>query len=148
MSAQIILNWKKDTTFETLLDGHSLTVDTAIEKGGHDEGPRPKTLMLVALAGCSGMDVVPLFKKMRVRFENVSIEVIAETSDGIPMVYTAFHMVYHVRANEEDRAKIEKAIRLSQDKYCGVALMMKKIAPVSYQIILNETPLNILPDEQ
>lgn len=148
MSARITLNWKKETTFETMLDGHSVVVDTAVGNGGRNEGPRPKALMLVALAGCSGMDVVPLFKKMRVRFESVSIDVTAETSDGIPMVYTAFHMIYHIQAHEEDRAKVEKAIRLSQDKYCGVALMMKKIAPVTYQIILNGTLLNIPHDAQ
>ena len=75
MSAQITLNWEKDLTFETLLDGHKVTIDRDMENGGNDEGPRPKALMLVALAGCSAMDVIPLFNKMRVRFEKVSIDV-------------------------------------------------------------------------
>lgn len=141
MSAQITLDWKKDLTFEAMLDGHKIMIDRAIEDGGNDEGPRPKALMLIAMAGCSGMDVVPLFKKMRVRFESVSIDVKAETSDTIPMVYTAFHVTYHVNGNADDKAKIEKAVRLSQEKYCGVALMMKKIAPITYQIILNGSAL-------
>lgn len=72
--------------------------------------------MLVALAGCSAMDVIPLFNKMRVRFEKVSIDVKAESSDTIPMVYTAFHMTYHIQGNKEDAAKIDKAIRLSPRK--------------------------------
>ena len=84
MSAQITLNWEKDLTFETLLDGHKVTIDRDMENGGNDEGPRPKALMLVALAGCSAMDVIPLFNKMRVRFEKVSIDVKAESSDTIP----------------------------------------------------------------
>ena len=50
MSAQITLNWTKDSTFETLLDGHKVTIDTTAENGGNNEGPRPKALMLVALA--------------------------------------------------------------------------------------------------
>lgn len=148
MSAQITLTWKKDQTFETQLDGHPITIDTIPENGGNNEGPRPKALMLIALAGCSGIDIVPLFRKMRVRFESVSIEVNAETSDGIPMVYTAFHMVYHICANIDDQSKIEKAVRLSQEKYCGVALMMKKIAPVTYEIILNGTRLNNQPENK
>lgn len=115
MSAQITLNWEKDLTFETLLDGHKVTIDRDMENGGNDEGPRPKALMLVALAGCSAMDVIPLFNKMRVRFEKVSIDVKAESSDTIPMVYTAFHMTYHIQGNKEDAAKIDKAIRLSQE---------------------------------
>ena len=65
MSAQITLNWTKDSTFETLLDGHKVTIDTTAENGGNNEGPRPKALMLVALAGCSAMDVISLFLKMR-----------------------------------------------------------------------------------
>ena len=94
MSAQITLNWTKDSTFETLLDGHKVTIDTTAENGGNNEGPRPKALMLVALAGCSAMDVISLFLKMRVRFDKISIDVTAETSDTIPMVYTAFHATY------------------------------------------------------
>lgn len=142
MSARITLNWVKDTTFETRLDGHPLTIDTAVEKGGNDEGPRPKALMLVALAGCTGMDVAPLFRKMRIRFESLSIEVAAETSDGIPMLYTSFHIAYHVKGETADGPKILKAIALSQDKYCGVSMMMKKIAPVSWSATLNGLPLN------
>lgn len=142
MSARITLNWVKDTTFETRLDGHPLTIDTAVEKGGNDEGPRPKALMLVALAGCTGMDVAPLFRKMRIRFESLSIEVDAETSDGIPMLYTSFHIAYHVKGETADGPKILKAIALSQDKYCGVSMMMKKIAPVSWSATLNGLPLN------
>ena len=133
MSAQITLNWEKDLTFETLLDGHKVTIDRDMENGGNDEGPRPKALMLVALAGCSAMDVIPLFNK---------------SSDTIPMVYTAFHMTYHIQGNKEDAAKIDKAIRLSQEKYCGVGLMMKKIAPITYEILLNGEPLKPYPNDK
>lgn len=116
MSAQITLNWTKDSTFETLLDGHKVTIDTTAENGGNNEGPRPKALMLVALAGCSAMDVISLFLKMRVRFDKISIDVTAETSDTIPMVYTAFHATYHIDMGTSGTpAKIEKAIRLSQE---------------------------------
>lgn len=148
MSTQITLKWKKDTTFETELNGHPIIIDTSVENGGNDEGPRPKALMLVALAGCTGMDVAPLFRKMRVRFEALSINITAETSDGIPMVYTSFHVTYHVAARPEDSKKILKAVRLSQEQYCGVTMMMKKIAPVSWEIILNDTPLIVDPSDK
>ena len=137
MSAQITLNWTKDSTFETLLDGHKVTIDTTAENGGNNEGPRPKALMLVALAGCSAMDVISLFLKMRVRFDKISIDVTAETSDTIPMVYTAFHATYHIDGNIGDAAKIEKAIRLSQEKYCGVGLMMKKFLLAATEVSLD-----------
>ena len=58
MSAQITLDWKKDSTFETQMDGHTVTIDTSKEDGGTGSGVRPKALMLVALAGCSGVNVI------------------------------------------------------------------------------------------
>ena len=72
MSAQITLDWKKDSTFETQMDGHTVTIDTSKEDGGTGSGVRPKALMLVALAGCSGVNVISLFKKMRIGFEKLS----------------------------------------------------------------------------
>lgn len=143
MSAQINLQWIENSTFETELNGHPVIIDTSVENGGNDAGPRPKALMLVALGGCTGMDVAPLFRKMRVRFDDLSIEVTAETSDGIPMVYTSFHVTYRISGNPDDSAKMIKAVHLSQEKYCGVTLMMKKIAPVTWEIVLNGAPLNM-----
>lgn len=143
MSAQITLQWIENSTFETELNGHPVLIDTSVENGGNDAGPRPKALMLVALGGCTGMDVAPLFRKMRIRFNDLSIEVTAGTSDGIPMVYTSFHVIYHISGNPDDSAKMIKAVRLSQEKYCGVTLMMKKIAPVTWDIVLNGTALNV-----
>lgn len=139
---------EKDSTFETQMDGHTVTIDTSKEDGGTGSGVRPKALMLVAMAGCSGVDVISLFKKMRVRFEKLSIDVKAETSDTIPMLYTAFDVTYHVTGNTDDSVRIEKAIRLSQEKYCGVALMMKKIGPITYRILLNGSELNIQPTDK
>lgn len=109
MPAQITLDWKKDSTFETQLDGHTVSIDTSKEDGGTDSGVRPKALMLVAMAGCSGVDVISLFKKMRVRFEKLSIDVKAETSDTIPMLYTAFDVTYHVTGNADDSAPDRKS---------------------------------------
>ena len=141
MAAHISLQWTAGSTFETLLDGHKVTIDRATGQGGNDEGPRPKALMLVALAGCSAMDVISLFQKMRVRFTSIAIDVEAETSDTTPMVYTAFHVTYRIEGDTGDGNKIAKAIRLSQETYCGVAIMMRKIGPITYEISLNGTPL-------
>ena len=96
MSAQITLDWKKDSTFETQMDGHTVTIDTSKEDGGTGSGVRPKALMLVALAGCSGVNVISLFKKMRIGFEKLSIDVKAETTDTVPMLYSAFFITFHV----------------------------------------------------
>ena len=144
MSAQITLDWKKDSTFETQMDGHTVTIDTSKEDGGTGSCVRPKALMLVALAGCSGVNVISLFKKMRIGFEKLSIDVKAETTDTVPMLYSAFFITFHVTGKAEESARIEKAIRLSQE-YCGVSAMMKKIGPVTHRILLNGSELNIQP---
>ena len=123
MSAQITLDWKKDSTFETQMDGHTVTIDTSKEDGGTGSGVRPKALMLVALA------------------------VKAETTDTVPMLYSAFFITFHVTGKAEESARIEKAIRLSQE-YCGVSAMMKKIGPVTHRILLNGSELNIQPTDK
>ncbi|HRX67106.1 MAG TPA: OsmC family protein, partial [Tenuifilaceae bacterium] len=74
----IHIEWQGDMKFETELDGHKLIIDAAPEVGGTDKGPRPKPLMLVALAGCTGMDVVSILKKMRVELEGLKVWVEAE----------------------------------------------------------------------
>lgn len=147
MSAQITLDWKKDSTFETQMDGHTVTIDTSKEDGGTGSGVRPKALMLVSLAGCSGVNVISLFKKMRIHFEKLSVEVNAETTDTVPILYSAFHITFHVEGKADDSVRIEKAIRLSQE-YCGVAAMMKKIGPVTHNILLNGAELNIQPTDK
>lgn len=77
---------------------------------------------------------------MRVRFDKISIDVTAETSDTIPMVYTAFHATYHIDGNIGDAAKIEKAIRLSQENLWR-RTYDEKIGPITYDILLNGEPL-------
>ena len=99
------------------------------------------------LAGCSGVNVISLFKKMRIGFEKLSIDVKAETTDTVPMLYSAFFITFHVTGKAEESARIEKAIRLSQE-YCGVSAMMKKIGPVTHRILLNGSELNIQPTDK
>ena len=66
MKDTITVNWKEKMAFETVVNGHKLVVDAKEENGGSDRGPRPKPLMMVSLAGCTGMDVISILKKMRV----------------------------------------------------------------------------------
>lgn len=148
MSTQITLGWEKDLTLETLLDGHKMIIDRDMENGGNDEGPRSKALMFVVLTGCSATDVIPLFGKMGIRFKKVSIDVKVESSDTIPTVYTAFHTTYHIQGNKEDAVKTDKAIRLPQEKHCGVGLMMGKITPITYEAPLNGEPLKPYPNDE
>ena len=129
---------KGSMAFETNLDGHTIITDASEEIGGNDLGPRPKALLLVALIGCTGIDVTSILKKMRVEFEDLSIEVEAEDTDEIPSVYNRIHMIYTFKGKNLPMASLEKAVSLSQEKYCSVGVMLKKVAPITYEIRVEE----------
>lgn len=103
-------------------------------------GPRgesPKHLFLQSVAGCTGMDVVAILDKMRVPIPQVfRIEVEAPLTEEHPKVFTAFAMTY-ILEGETDPQKLIRAVELSQTKYCGISAMFRKIAPLSWRLILN-----------
>ncbi|HOP02867.1 MAG TPA: OsmC family protein [Tenuifilaceae bacterium] len=130
----IHIEWQGDMKFETELDGHKLIIDAAPEVGGTDKGPRPKPLMLVALAGCTGMDVVSILKKMRVELEGLKVWVEAEQTDEHPKHYSSMKVIYEFKGKNLPMDKLEKAVSLSEERYCGVSAVYKKAIPVTNEI--------------
>ncbi|MBP9016781.1 MAG: OsmC family protein [Paludibacteraceae bacterium] len=126
--------WRKDNIFDTDVDGHTITIDLGKEAGGEDAGPRPKKLLLVAAAGCSGLDVVPLLKKMRVELKGFDIQIEAQMSEEHPKQYTSMKVIYEFEGDNLPMEKLEKAVTLSYEKYCGVMAMYKKAIPISWEI--------------
>lgn len=135
---KISIDWQSNMSFQAHVDHFNITLDAAPENGGDNNGMRPKPLLLVAMAGCTGMDIASLSKKMRVELTNFSVDVEAEKSEAMPIVYTSFRVIYHFEGSEDDRQKILKMVHGSQEKYCGVAEMFRHIAPVSFQVYLNK----------
>lgn len=129
--AKTITTWIKDHEFEASHEGNVIHIDGAA-KHGHG----PKALLLSGLAGCSGIDVVDLLLKMRVSFFKLIIEVEAEQTEEHPKVFTNIHILYKVQTDAENEKKVIKAINLSLEKYCGVAAMLQKAAPIKYSIEL------------
>ena len=138
MKQSIELSWLKDMAFETEVNGHKIYLDAAEEHGGKNMGPRPKPFMMVALAGCTAMDVVSMLKKMRVDFESFDIKVEADMSEEHPKKYTAMKIIYLLKGKDIDRNKVEKAVNYSQDKYCGVSASYREVMKISYEIQINE----------
>ena len=130
------MNWKGDMAFETEMSGHKVIVDAAPEVGGKDLGPRPKEMMLVALAGCTGMDVVSILKKMRVDLTGFNVRVEANMTEEHPKHYDEMKIVYEFSGENLDEAKLKKAIDLSMDRYCGVSVVYRKAMPVNYEIVI------------
>ena len=128
---------REGLSFEVELQGHKFMIDADEKVGGKDRGPRPKALLLSGLAGCTGMDVASILGKMRMPYDSFALEISAEHSDDHPVVYTGIHIRYIFTGKELDTAKIEKAITLSQEKYCGVTAMLGRTAEITYELITN-----------
>ena len=134
MRESISLKWMDNLAFEVNVDGHKITIDAKTEVGGTDKGPPPKPLMMVALAGCTGIDVASLLKKMRVEFEEFNVKVEGDITEEHPKHFSGMHIIYEFAGKNLPVDKIKKAIELSQDKYCGVSATYKKTMDLSYEI--------------
>ena len=108
--------------------GHEIKLDAATDNGGEDGGARPKELTLLSLGGCTGMDVISIMKKKRVPFSSFSIELEADTSKEHPQVFTEIRLIYRTDGDGVEREPVDRAIQLSQERYCGVTHMLNKTA--------------------
>jgi len=138
MKSVVNVKYNDNMSFEADIDGHKIIVDASKENGGNDEGPRPKPLMLVALAGCTGMDVVSILKKMKVEYESLNIRVEGVTTDEHPKKYIEMKVVFEFKGKNLPLSSIEKAVKLSEDKYCGVNAFYKEVIKVNYEIVIKE----------
>jgi putative redox protein len=138
MKKTVSTHWLGDMKFDSEVNGHRIVIDALPENGGHDEGPRPKMLMLTALAGCTGMDVVSILKKMRVEVEGFDIEVSTEETEEHPKHFTQMHIIYKFKGKDLPMDKLEKAVDLSQERYCGVSFMYRKAMEITHEIVVEE----------
>lgn len=120
--------------FATLIDGHEVSMDTNPADGGNNSAPSPKKLMLAALTGCTGVDIVSILNKMKVPFSQLSIEADAELTGEHTRVYSRLIIIYTIKIAPENRPKMEKAVNLSAEKYCGVMEMFRSFAQITTQI--------------
>ncbi len=127
-------NFTQGMAFTADINGHKVLMDTTADDGGADSGPSPKRLMLAALAGCTGIDIVSILDKMKVPFSHFSIDVHASLSNEHPKTYKLVKMRYKIKVSEEDKIKMGKAVTLSQEKYCGVYAMFKAFAKMDTEI--------------
>lgn len=133
---EISCNWKSDMAFEASVNGHTMMLDATDEVGGHDLGPRPKPLTLVSLAGCTGMDVISILKKMREPVSWFNVRVQGETTTEIPKTYIKIKIIYEFKASDGLKDEnVRKAINLSKERYCGVSALLRKAAELEDEIV-------------
>ena len=131
--------WKQNMLFESdNPSGHKVLIDTSPEHGGENKGLGPKALMLSYLAGCSGLDVVSLLKKMRAEVDDFKMVVHGELTEEHPKYYHKVAVEYHFYGSDLQEDKINKAVKLSIDQYCGVMEMFRQFAKVTTDVYLHE----------
>ena len=124
--------WSGGISFTTEIMGFDVLMDSGVK--GESKGPSPKRMLLASLLTCTGMDVVSLLDKMRVPYTAFRIEGIAPLTEEHPKVFSEVRMKYIVEGEGIKRDKVEKAINLSQDRYCGVSIMLKKHCPITWEL--------------
>jgi putative redox protein len=106
-------------------NGHELTIDTSSDHGGHALGLEPLDLVLLALGGCMGLDVISILRKKRQEVTNYDIRITAQQADEHPRVYTQIELEHVVAGRNIDENAVARAIELSETKYCPVSAMLR-----------------------
>ena len=118
--------------------GYTITMDGAPDDGGRNLASRPMEVVLMGMGGCTAIDVVSMLKKQRQDIEGIEVSLVAERADDHPKVFTSVKLVYTVRGRKLSRALIERAVSLSDEKYCSATAMVKRSAKVTNEIVLVE----------
>ncbi len=116
--------------------GHSIVLDASKQSGGEDSGFSPLQLLLAGLGGCTGIDIVDLMRKQRQSVDDLEIIVSGERVEEPPRVYKNIHVEYKVKGKDITEEAVQRAIRLSEDKYCSVGAMLKAKANVTSTYVL------------
>jgi len=135
MKNTVTLSLRENLSFDVEVNGHKMIIDSSEEFGGNNEGPRPKSLMMVALGGCTGMDMASILRKMRVPFESIRLEVSGNITSEHPKHFDSMHVVYYIKGKDIDREKVETAAKLSNEKYCGVSFNYKASMQITHEIV-------------
>ena len=118
--------------------GHALVMDGSPEYGGRNLGFRPMELILLGVAGCTAFDVVNILRRGREDVADCVVEVAGERAAEDPKVFTKVHLIYRVKGRSLSPAKVERAIKLSKEKYCSASIMVAKTAEMTFEYHIEE----------
>jgi putative redox protein len=143
MNAQV--TWQDGMQFTAVADsGHEIILDADPGVGGANLGARPLELMLLSLAGCTGMDVISILRKKRQAVTGFQVRTHAERATGHPRVFTGITIEYLITGHNIDPQAVERAIELSETRYCPAQAMLSQAMPINhtYQIVaeIKNTP--------
>ncbi|HXX83841.1 MAG TPA: OsmC family protein [Casimicrobiaceae bacterium] len=132
------IKWNEGVSFvaETS-SGHAIVLDGSPDAGGRNLGPRPMELVLAGTAACTAFDVVWILKRARQPIVDCVVEAEADRAPTDPKVFTRIHLVYRVTGPNLNRAQVERAVKLSKEKYCSATLMLAKTAKITFEIVMD-----------
>lgn len=139
MGHKVTTTWKNDMLLESdNPHGNHVLMETGPDFGGSDQGLNPKALMLSSIGGCTGLDVLSLLKKMRVEVADFKVIVNGELTEEHPKYYDKVSIDYYFTGTDLNEDKINKAVSLSEERYCGVIKMFRAFAEVTIAIHINK----------
>lgn len=130
---KVVTEWQQDLTFTGTNDlGQSITID------GDGKAPSPMHLILMAIGGCSSIDIVMILEKARQNIKDCVCEVNAERAENPPRVFTKIHAHYKIYGSNLNPKHVERACNLSMEKYCSASLMLRQAADIDYSFEIIE----------
>jgi putative redox protein len=133
------VTWKQRLSFDgTATSGFTLPLGSRPEVGGDNDGFRPMELLLIGLAGCTAMDVISIMMKKKLEVLSFDVSVHADRREDHPQVFTQATIEYRIRGRNIDQASVERAIELSETKYCSAQAMLRKAFPIDRKIIIEQ----------
>lgn len=141
---KVSVEWKGNFKFAaTDESGHTLMMDAPVAVGGENTAPSPMMLILMSVAGCSGVDIVSILNKMKVKFASFNMDLEGIRADHHPKVFTAVKVIYKFTGEDIDPDKVARAIKLSVDKYCSAIHMVNKTAQMTFGYQINGTEYSL-----
>ncbi|WP_047552689.1 OsmC family protein [Methylotenera sp. G11] len=123
--------------------GHAVVLDGAPESGGRNIGMRPMEMLLIGMGACTSFDVVAILKKGRQPIVDCVAEIEAERADEIPKVFTKIHVHFVVTGNDLNPAQVERAVKLSAEKYCSASIMLGKSVEITHDFEIKPLTLDV-----
>lgn len=136
------VKWVDDMQFVGVSGTGQGVIMQGSAEDGERMGPSPMEMLLLGMAGCTGIDVVHILKKARQPIEGCEIEVEGERADDVPRVFTKIHSKFYVSGPNLSRKKVEDAVRLSAEKYCSASLMLGKAVELTREVHVIDTSEN------
>ncbi len=135
------VKWIEDATFiGESGSGHAVVMDGPPESGGRNLGPRPMEMLLLGMGGCTAFDVVYILQRARQPVLDCVVELEAERAEEAPKVFTKIHVHFVVSGRGLSEKQVERAVRLSAEKYCSASLMLAKAATITHDFEVVEAP--------